>query len=401
MPDFTWGFHMKRLTRAILALAMILTCAAIASAQSARVSGQVLDKDGKPWVGVTITIKGDNGRSYTVKTDNNGKYTQIGLTPGVWTFVMTEPTSQLNFSEQHQVSAGDDNNFVTNFKQLVESQKAGPSAEQQKAQEEQKNKFAEMQKHFTAGRAALDDYDATHKLLATTPADQKQALQDKMDADAKTAVSELALAEQGVQPKDVKNHAVVWSNLAQAYEKANQPQEAVDAYQKAIDLQPSAGIYQNQSTALAALAVGQTDPKAQADKLAQASADCDSAAKLDPTNTAAATACWKNMGIILNNKGDFKDAIPPLQKATTLAPKDVQAWFLLGSAYTGMITPNQQGDKMTYVIPPGTTDAYQKVIDLDPNGPYAKQAKDNLDALAAMAGGDSTAVGVRPKKKKS
>ena len=107
------------------------------------------------------------------------------------------------------------------------------------------------------------------------------------------------------------------------------------------------------------------------------------------------------MGIILNNKGDFKDAVPPLQKATTMAPKDVQAWFLLGSAYTGMITPNQQGDKMTYDIPAGTTDAYQKVIDLDPNGPYAAQAKQNLDALAAMAGGDATAVGVRPKKKKS
>jgi tetratricopeptide (TPR) repeat protein len=385
----------------MITLAMILTCATIASAQSARVTGQVLDKDGKPWVGVTVTIKGDNGRSFTVKTDKEGKYAQIGLTPGLWTFAMTEPTSQLDYTEQHQVSAGEDNNFTTNFKALMESQKVGPSAEQQKAQEEQKNKFAAMQGHFTAGRAALDDYDATHKQLATTPADQRQALQDKMETDAKTAVSELALAEQGVQPKDVKNHAVVWSNLAQAYEKANQPQEAVDAYQKAIELQPSAGIYQNQSTALAALAVAQTDPKAQADKLAQAGADCDSATKLDPSNAAAATACWKNMGIILNNKGDFKDAVPPLQKATTLAPKDVQAWFLLGSAYTGMITPNQQGDKMTYEIPAGTTDAYQKVIDLDPNGPYAVQAKQNLDALAAMAGGDSTAVGVRPKKKKS
>jgi tetratricopeptide (TPR) repeat protein len=282
----------------------------------------------------------------------------------------------------------------------MEQGKAGPSAEQQKAQQESQNKFKEMQTHFNAGRAALDDYDATKKQLAATPADQRQALQDKMDTDAKTAVSELAMAEQGVQAKDTKNHAVVWSNLAQAYDKAGQAQEAVDAYQKAIDLQPSAGIYQNQSTSLAALAVAQTDPKAQADKLAQASSDCDQAAKLDP-NPAAALACWKNIGIILTGKSDFKDAVPPLVKATQLNPKDVQAWFLLGSAYTGLIMPNQQGDKITYDIPPGTTDAYQKVIDLDPNGPYAVQAKQNLDALAAMAGGDATAVGVRPKKKKS
>jgi tetratricopeptide (TPR) repeat protein len=391
---------MNRLTRAFITLAAILACATIASAQSARVNGQVLDKDGKPWAGITVVLKSDNGRTYTLKTDKDGRFTQIGLNVGLYTFTLSEQASGLNYSEQHQLQSDQDNNITINFKTLIETQKAGPSAEQQKVQQDQQNKFKEMQTHFTAGRAALDDYDATHKQLATTSADQRQALQDKMDSDAKAAVSELTLAEQGVQPKDIKNHAVVWSNLAQAYEKAGQSQEAVDAYQKAIDLQPSAGIYQNQSTALAALAVGQTDPKAAADKLANASSDCDKAAALDP-NPTVALACWKNMGIILSNKGDFKDAVPPLQKATQLNPKDVQAWFLLGSAYTGLITPNQQGDKMTYDIPPGTTDAYQKVIDLDPSGPYAAQAKQNLDALTAMAGGDATAVGVRPKKKKS
>ena len=234
------------------------------------------------------------------------------------------------------------------------------------------------------------------------PADQKQALQDKMDTDAKTAVSELALAEQGVQPKDVKNHAVVWSNLAQAYEKANQPRRRVDAYQKAIESAAFGGNLPEPEHGAGSAGGGADRSKGAGGQTgASRRAIATKRAALDPTNTAAATSCWKNMGIILNNKGDFKDAVPPLQKATTLAPKDVQAWFLLGSAFTGMITPNQQGDKMTYDIPAGTTDAYQKVIDLDPNGAYAVQAKQNLDALAAMAGGDSTAVGVRPKKKKS
>jgi len=391
---------MKRLMHGLIALVAVLFLATVASAQSGRVTGQVLDKDGKPWAGVTVTLKSDSGRTYTLKTDNTGRYSQIGLTPGLYTFIMTEPTTNLNYQEQHQVSSGEGNDITTDFKKLMEAGKAGPSQEQQKAQQEQQDKFKAMQGHFNAGRAALDDYDASKKLLATTAADQKQALQDKMAQDAKTAVSEMSLAEQGVQPKDTKNHAVVWSNLAQAYDKAGQTQDAVDAYQKAIDLQPSAGIYQNQSTALAALAAAASDPKVAADKLAQASSDCDSAAKLDP-NPATAMSCWKNIGIILSNKGDFKDAVPPLQKATQLNPKDAQAWFLLGNAYTGLIQPNQQGDKMTYDIPPGTADAYQKVLDLDPNGPLAAQAKQNLDALTAMAGGDVTAVGVRPKKKKS
>jgi hypothetical protein len=56
---------------------------------------------------------------------------------------------------------------------------------------------------------------------------------------------------------------------------------------------------------------------------------------------------------------------------------------------------------MTYVIPPGTTEAYQKCIDLAPSGPYAEQAKQMLDGLAAMGGGDATSLSTRKAKKKS
>jgi tetratricopeptide (TPR) repeat protein len=389
---------MKRLTYALITLAAFLVCATITSAQSARVDGQVMDKDGKPWAGITVVIKSDSGRSYTLKTDKDGKYSQIGLSSGVYTFTLSSPENGLPpFVEQHQIGS-EETTVNFNFKDLIAKQ-GGPTEEQKKAQQDQATKFKEMQTHFNAGRAALDDWDTVHKTLNATPADQRGPIQEKLATDSKTAVTELELAEQGVQPKDVKNHAVVWSNLGQAYDRANQPEDAVNAYQKAIDLQPAAGFYQNQSTALANVAVAQTDPKVAQQKLADATADCEKAAALDPT-PGPATVCWKNLGIVLSNKSDFKDAVAPLQKATQTNPKDAQAWFLLGSAYTGLITPNQQGDKMTYDIPPGTADAYQKCIDLDPNGPYAGPAKQSLDALAAMAGGDALSVGVRPKKKK-
>ena len=388
---------MSRVTRSLIALVVVLACASIAAAQNARVDGQVFDREGKPWAGVTVVIKSDNGRSFTLKTDKDGKYVQIGLNVGLYTFTFTSQTDGLNYSEQHQLTADQENNITTNFKTILAAQ-AAANPDQQKAAQDQANKFKDMQTHFLAGRAALDDWDTTHKQLATTPADQRAPIQDKLTADSKTAITELQAAEQGVQPKDVKNHAVVWSNLGQAYDRANQPQDAVDAYQKAIDLQPNPSFYDNQSTALANVAVAETDPKVAQQKLVDAGADCDKAGTLDPT-PGSATVCWKNLGIVLSNKGDFKDAVGPLQKATQLNPKDAQSWFLLGSAYTGLIAPNQQGDKMTYDIPPGTTDAYQKVIDLDPNGPLAVQAKQNLDALAAMSGGDATSVGVRKKKK--
>lgn len=230
--------QMNRFTRSLLALVVVLACASIAAAQNARVSGQVFDRDGKPWAGITVVVKSDSGRAYTLKTDKDGKFAQIGMTIGLYTFTITIQDPPVNYSEQHQLSADQDNNITINFKELMAKQ-AAANPDQQKAVQDQANKFKDMQTHFNAGRAALDDWEVVHKQLNAAPADQKASLQDKLTADSKTAISELQLAEQGVQAKDVKNHAVVWSNLGQAYDRAGQEQEAVDAYQKAIDLQLS------------------------------------------------------------------------------------------------------------------------------------------------------------------
>ena len=93
----------------------------------------------------------------------------------------------------------------------------------------------------------------------------------------------------------------------------------------------------------------------------------------------------------------MKEAIVPLQKAAQADPKDAQTWFLLGAALSATIETKVQGDRMIYIIPPGTIEAYQKCIDVAPNGPYAAQAKQVLDGLAAMSGGEQT---VEKKKKK-
>jgi tetratricopeptide (TPR) repeat protein len=388
---------MRRLIPLFGTLAIALLFATTAKAQNGRVMGQVMDREGKPWADVTIVLKSDTGQLLTLKTDKDGKYGQIGMRGGLYTFTLTDAAHTLNFVEKHQIGSSGDTEINFDFKQLAAQQ--GPSEEQKKTQAESQDKFKQMQTHFNAGKAAMDDSSTLRAQLRAASPDQKSAIQDKMNADYQTAITEFEQAEQGVTAKDVKNHAIVWASLGQAYESARRFDDAANAYQKAIEIQPAPDYYAQAATALANVAAGQTDPAVTSAKLAEANADCDKAAALDPTQ-AAGVRCWKNVGIVLNNKGDFKDSIAPLQKATQAGPKDAQAWFLLGSAYTGSIDAKQEGDKMTYIIPPGTADAYQKCIDLDPSGPYAAQAKQNLDALAAMGGGESTAVGVRPKKKK-
>lgn len=56
------------------------------------------------------------------------------------------------------------------------------------------------------------------------------------------------------------------------------------------------------------------------------------------------------------------------------------------------------GDKMDCKIPDGTVEAYQKALDLDPNGQYGAQAKQGLEGLKAMSSGIETKVNVKKKK---
>jgi tetratricopeptide (TPR) repeat protein len=388
---------MRRLTPVWLTLLVAFLFPAIAAAQSAGVHGVVSDKDGKPWAGVSIQIKSENGQTFKLKTDKNGKYSQIGLSPGVYTFVLNEPTAGLNnFTEQHQIQGEQDNEVNFNFKAII-AQNTASHPEEEEKQKKAQDTFKIMKGHVDDGVAQFATINTLQAQLHTAPADQRAALEEKVKQAAQAAAADFQQAEPLVGEKDTKNHAVILANLGQAYSLQGQYDQAIGAYQKAVALNPEAPTYMNLSLAQVNLAAQTTDPTVASTHVTDAGASCDKATTLDPTS---ATKCWKNIAIVLSNKGDFKDAVGPLQKVTQLDPKDAQAWYLLGSAYTGMIESKQEGDKMTFVIPPGTADAYQKCIDLDPNGPYAAQAKQNLDALAAMGGGQSTSEGTSSKKKK-
>jgi tetratricopeptide (TPR) repeat protein len=381
-----------------IALILALSFATIAAAQgTGRISGEVLDKEGKPYPDVTVEIKNpDTGQTYTTKTDKNGRFQQLGLLSGVYLITLTNEKDHLDFKVQFRVVQDQENPFKLNFKEVLAKQ-GGPNPEEVKKKEEEENKFKNMKQHFDAGMAAMNDSATLRTQIKTAPADQQGAIKDKLNADYQTAITELQQAEQGVQPKDTKSHAVVWSNLGQAYEFAGRYEEAAAAFAKAVELQPQAPFYEHLSTNLANAAAAQ--PTLDKTKLADANSACEKAAAADPTSAAR---CWKNIGIILSNKNHQADAVAPLQKATQADPKDAQAWFLLGGALSAQITPKQEGDKMTYQIPPGTAEAYQKAIDTAPAGsPIAEQAKQMLDGLAAMGSGEATSLSSRKGKKKS
>jgi len=231
--------NMRRLFSFWIALALTLGLATIVAAQgTTRVDGQVMDIQGAAWVDVTVQIKGvDNGQTFTLKTDKAGKFSQLLPRGGNYDLILLNEKSNLNYTEKHTFPDGQATSVVINFKQIVEDQK-NSNVEAQKKAAEQAEAFKNMKTHFDAGIAAINDSKQVGQQLASAPADQKAALQDKIKADGQTAVTEFQQSEQGVGQKDTKNHALVLANLGQAYDTAGDPANAAAAYQKAIDLQP-------------------------------------------------------------------------------------------------------------------------------------------------------------------
>jgi tetratricopeptide (TPR) repeat protein len=372
-------------------LVALLAATAAMAQGTGRLNGEIVDQDGKPYADQVVIIKlPETGQTFNLKTDKNGKFVQLGMRSG--TYTITLPS--INYTEKYQVKDAQENNYKLDLKQLAAAS-AAAHPEEAKKKEESEDKFKTMKVHFDAGVTALTAANDLKAQIKAAPADQRSSLQAQRTTDCTTAATEFAQAVQGLGEKEVNNKAMILGNLGTANECAGKYQDAADAFQKAIDTKPSAALYTGLATNLANAGASSTDPKDTEAKFTEASASCDKATALDP---AAGATCWKNLGIVLSNKGRMKEAVAPLQKASQADPKDQMTWYMLGSALTATIDTKQEGDKMTYIIPPGTAEAYQKCIDAGADNSTGKLCKDALDGLNAMSGGQDTSVGKKKKK---
>ena len=129
-------------------------------------------------------------------------------------------------------------------------------------------------------------------------------------------------------------------------------------------------------------------------KVDEALAAYQKAIELDPTNTAV---YWRNFAVGLYNSGRIKESLDPLKRATEADPRNAQAWYLMGAALVNTMEFRQEGTNMVAIMQPGTIEAYRKAIELDRGGPYAAQAQQGLEALQAMGVGIPTRQGQRPR----
>jgi len=369
---------------ALLVVALLGSAAPRASAQGdGLVSGNILDVAGKPWFNIGVEMVSDQGVKLDTKTDKDGNFSFRNLRAGIYTVtVQLPPPSPPYEAAKIRVQSGTESPKINlNFKDIVAKQ-GSEYAEAQKKQEEEKQKFQSMKQHFDAGVALLAQANQARGDLAKAPVDQRAAAKQQVADFSGKAVTELEAAKTAAPEKDANLHLIL-ARLGDAYDAAGRPDDAANAYKQAIDLKPSAAYYNNLGGVLG-----------RSGKIEDAMAAYQKSAELDPTNAAQA---WRNAGITFYNANRLGDAVAPLQKSAELDPKSAQTWYLLGASLVYKMTTKKVGDKEEVQFAPGTIEAYQKAIELDPNGMWGQQAKQGLEQLQQLAPG----INIKTKKRKS
>jgi tetratricopeptide (TPR) repeat protein len=370
-----------------LATVLIVLTAALAApratAQSdGTITGNIITVDGKPWADLTMQSVSDQGAKQETKTDKDGNYSFHNLKSGVYTVYAVLPAPNAPYPTKCQVQGGSAARVDLNFKDIVAQQPA--AQEQAKKQEEQKKVVESMKAHFTAGAALLDQEHAAKTELTKASGDQRDAAKQKVLDLSNQAETEFKAAQQTAGDKD-PNAALFWAKLGDVYDTAGRNDDAIHAYQQAITAKPDVpGYYNNLGNVLA-----------RSGKIDEAKTAYEKSASLDPPNAAGA---WRNFGISLYNANRLGDAIEPLQKSASLDPNNAQTWYLLGASLVYKMTTKRVGDKDQVILAPGTVEAYQKALELDPNGPWGAQAKEGLTQLQAITPGIDISVNTRKKK---
>jgi len=365
--------HLAIIVMVVLALG--LSVPLVYGQASGTVKGVVKDSEGKPVPGAVVEYANlDNGQKYNLKTNKNGEYFSLGLTPGKYKVTIYKtPDDQKAAKELYHVNGFqvqlDENTLDIDLKKEQENQAKGQglSPEQLKQMQEAQAKQAKENNTVKALNEKLN--------AAKTAADA---------GDFDTAIASLTEATQMDPSRDL-----VWFKLGDYYrmsapkqtdpaEKQKRYASAVEDYQKAIDLKKGIANDKDPNAAanIAAYYNNLAEAYAKSNKTDDAVKAYANAAQANPTNAAQ---YYFNTGAVLTNAGKVDDALAAFDKVIAADPNRADAYYWKGVNMIGKAT--LQGDKM--VAPPGTAEAFQKYLELQPTGTYADAAKQMLASIGS------------------
>ena len=336
--------------------AALLVSAASMHAQApapGKIHGHVQDPAGTPLRGGSVILSTDNGKTakYTFKTDDNGDYKGDDIAPATYTVIYrnpdTPPDKVVDEVPEVKIVAGVDT--LQDFDMSRAEYIAKMTPEQRKLMEEVKAKNAAVLKE--------------NSQIKNLNADLLKARQDNKDKNYTEAES---LMSRDAQAKP--DAAVIWVELGAAQKGLKKYDDAAVSLKKAIDLDAASKKPNPDIQGAAGDNLGEV--LARQGKVADAQAAYDAAAKANPPG---AGQYYQNETIVMSQLGKIDETVAAADKAIAADPNRPIPYYLKGQALINKAGVDPKTGKI--VAPPGCAEAYQKYLELAPDGPFANDAK--------------------------
>lgn len=365
---------MKLMTKwqsVLMALVVMVVMTASAAAQTTKVQGTVTDEAGKVIEGAKVELSHkETGRKITLKTDKKGKFFSLGVQSGAYRVVLSKDGKELWSIDNVPVRLTPED-LVTIDLDLAKEKKTAATQGKPQMTEAQKKELERIQKEnakignlnkmLGEGQAALDAGNIDQAIAIFKTATEMDPTRDLLWARLGNAYT--AAAKKSTDTAARKQY---YADGAAAYTKAVELAVAASATGAAPKAPEALGAYYNNLGE--ALSKSGDNPGALAAYL--------KAAEVDPANAAM---YYFNEGATLTNTGKVDDAIKAYDKAIAADPARADSYYYRGINLLSKAT--MKGNEM--VPAAGTAEAFNKYLELEPEGPLAEQAKQMLAAIGA------------------
>ncbi len=333
-------------------VALPLTTPSLLAQDTGKIHGHVIDPVGVAIANVNVELSTDGKTAkYTFKTDANGNYSGDGIAPATYIVtLMNAEGKPIDQAKDVRITSGNDtaNDFDLTRPDYVSKL----SPEQKKQLEEVKQKNAQAMKENSVIKNLNGD-------LAKAREDNK----NKNYADSE------ALMMKDTQAKP--DAAVLWVELGIAQKGLKKNDDAVTSLQKAVALDSAGGKPNAEIEAAANDALGEV--LAGMGKIPEAQAAYEAAAKASATKDPKGPAMhYTNEAIMMDRAGNIDATVEAADKAIAADPTKPIPYYLKGKALINKATVDKAGK---IVAPPGCEEAYQKYLELAPDGQFAADAK--------------------------
>ena len=380
--------------------------AVTARAQLTRVDGTVTDS-GKPLPGVQVVYKSmTNGRVIKMKTDKKGEFFAVGVPIDSYIVSVLDASGKELISHDNigVTGSGETENTLAidvtegmTVKNTKGSSMGGGGALGG-------GQTSEFHGDENAATAHSGNTKAGGKYTKEEMAKLKEEHDKGLNMNA--LISQYSAAQQAKnwqQASDVLTQMISADPTRWEFQKAQgdmqfnleKYDEAVASYEKAAPLAETAKADPKADPAkiktnLAQLYTNEGNAYIKLKKNPEAIAAFTKAAGMDPNPGTA----YYNLCATQYNTGNTEGALAACDKAIAADPAKADAYFIKGSLLLGASTMDKQGKLQA---PPGTAEALNKYLEIDPSGGHAADVKEMLAAIGAKV---TTSYNEKANKKK-